>query len=140
MIFWKENQIRGPVVRKEYVEVQDIDWVSYKSMHTTTRVDKKWLPVTARVIPGVALPLLVGMNFRDGHAECPDMQRQVNISSRIPGIFQIPNNPDSLFARSLKRVTAGIHYAQERVAPIPLGDDFPYKPGDLVHFLVHVVV
>ena len=45
---------------------------------TTTKVDKKWLPVTGRVIPGVALPLLVGMNFRDGHAECPEMQRQVN--------------------------------------------------------------
>ena len=76
--FLKENQIRGPVVRKEYGEVQDINMISYRSMHTTTKVDKRWLPVTARVIPGVALPLLVGMNFRDGHAECPDMQRQVN--------------------------------------------------------------
>ena len=66
--FLKENQIRGPVVRKEYAEVQDINMISYRSMHTTTKVDKKWLPVTARVIPGVALPLLVGMNFRDGHA------------------------------------------------------------------------
>ena len=67
--FFKENQIRSPVVRTEYAEVQEINMVSYRSMHTTTKVDKKWLPVTARVIPGVALPLLVGMNFRDGHAE-----------------------------------------------------------------------
>ena len=28
-----------------------------------------------------------------------------------------------------------IHYAQERGAPIPPGDDFPYEPGDQVHFL-----
>ena len=53
---------------------QELNRVSYRGMHTTTKVDKKWLPVTARVIPGVALPLLVGMNFRYGHAECPDMQ------------------------------------------------------------------
>ena len=55
-------------------------------MHTTTKVDKKWLPVTARVIPGLAMPLLVGMNFRDGHTECPDMQRQVN-NLNAPKIF-----------------------------------------------------
>ena len=42
--------------------------------------------MTARVIPGVALPLLVGMNFRNGHAECPDMQRQVN-NLNAPKIF-----------------------------------------------------
>ena len=39
--FLKENQIRSPVVRKEYVEVQEINIVSYRSMHTTTKVDKK---------------------------------------------------------------------------------------------------
>ena len=55
--FLKENQIRSPVVRTQYAEVQEIDMVSYRSMHTTTKVDKKWLPVMARVIPGVALPL-----------------------------------------------------------------------------------
>ena len=55
-------------------------------MHTTTKVDKKWLLVTARVIPGVALPLLVGMNFRDGHAEDPDLQKKVN-NLNAPKIF-----------------------------------------------------
>ena len=69
MDFLKENQVRSPVVRTEYIEIQEINRVLYRSMHTATKVDKKWLPVTARVIPGVALPLLVGMNFRDGHAE-----------------------------------------------------------------------
>ena len=41
--FFKENQIRSPVVRTQYAEVQEID-----------------------------------MNFRDGHAEEPDMQKKVN--------------------------------------------------------------
>ena len=62
-------------------------------------------------------------------------QLVLGISSGIPGIFQIPNNPDSLFAQSLKKITAGIHHAQAQVAPITLGVDFPYEPGDLVHFL-----
>ena len=53
------------------MEVQEINMVSYRSMHTVKKVDKKWLPVTARVMPGISLPLLVGMNFRDGHAEDP---------------------------------------------------------------------
>ena len=51
------------------------------------------------------------------------------INSGIPGIFQIPRHPGALFARSLQRMISGIHYAQERGAPIPLGDDFPYEPG-----------
>ena len=29
----------------------------------------------------------------------------------------------------------GIHCTQEKVAPIPLGINFPYEPGDQVHFL-----
>ena len=56
----------------------------------------------------------------------------LGISSGIPGIFQVPNNAGSLFARSLKRITAGI---QAQGAPSTLGGDFPYEPGDLVHFL-----
>ena len=38
-------------------------------MHTLIKVGKKWLPVTTQVIPGVTLPLLMGMNFKDGHAK-----------------------------------------------------------------------
>ena len=43
----KVNQARCPVIRTEYVEVQEINKVSDRSMHTVTKVDKKWLPVTA---------------------------------------------------------------------------------------------
>ena len=100
--FLKENQIWSLVVRKEYAEVQEINMVSYRSMHTTTKVDKKWLPVTARVIPGVALPLLVGMNLRDGHAEDPDMQKKVN-NLKTPKIF---------FFRDSKPPTSNIHLHQ----------------------------
>ena len=39
--FLKENQIRSPAVGTEYAEVQEINMVSYRSMHTTTKVDKK---------------------------------------------------------------------------------------------------
>ena len=68
------------------MEVQEINKVSYKSMHTVTKVDKKWLPVTARVIPGISLPLFLGMNFKDGHAEDPDMQRKLS-NLNAPKIF-----------------------------------------------------
>ena len=81
--FLKVNQVRCPVIRTEYVEVQEINKVSYKSMHTVTKVDKKWLPVTERVIPGISLPLLLGMNFKDGHAEDPDMQRKLSNTPKI---------------------------------------------------------
>ena len=67
-------------------------------------------------------------------------QLVLGISSGIPGIFQIPNNPGSLFARSLKRITEGIHHAQadcpcapgKQGVPKTLGDDFPYEPGDFI--------
>ena len=42
---------------------------------------------------------------------------------------------EAFLAGSLQRVISGIHHAQERGAPIPLGVDFPYEPGDQVHFL-----
>ena len=57
-------------------------------------------------------------------------QLTYGITSGVPGIFQIPRNPESFFAGSLQRVISGIHHA-----PIPLGVDFPYEPGDQVHFL-----
>ena len=60
--------------------------VSYRSMHSVTKLDKRWLPLTARVIPGVSLSLLVGMNFRDGHAEDPDMQKKLS-NLNIPKVF-----------------------------------------------------
>ena len=67
--FLKVNQVMCLVIRTKYVEVQEINKVSYRPMHTVTKVDKKWLPVMARVKPGISLPLLLGMNFKDGYAE-----------------------------------------------------------------------
>ena len=63
--FLKINQARSPVIRTEYVEVQEINKVSYRSIYTVNKVGKKWLPVTPQIIPGVTLPLLMGMNFKD---------------------------------------------------------------------------
>ena len=37
-------------------------------------------------LPGVSLPLLVGMNFRDGHAEDPDMQKKLS-NLNTPKVF-----------------------------------------------------
>ena len=89
--FLKINQARSLVIRTEYVEVQEINKVSYRSMHTFTKVGKKWPPVTAQVIPGVTLPLLMGMNFKDGHAEDPNMQRKLS-SLNTPKIFFFKDN------------------------------------------------
>ena len=56
-------------------------------------------------------------------------------TSGLPGIFQLPRNVDTILAGSVQRVISVIHHAQERGAPIPLGVDFHYEPGDHVHFL-----
>ena len=70
------------------MEVQEINKASYRSMHTVTKVDKKWLRVTAPVIPGISLPLIMGM---DGNAEDPDMQRKLS-SLNTPKIFFSKDN------------------------------------------------
>ena len=59
----------------------------------------------------------------------------LGIGSGIPGIYQVPDSESSIFARSLKRIKAGINQTQEQQAPSTLGGDFPYEPGDLVNFL-----
>ena len=60
-------------------------------MHTVIKVGKNWLSITARVIPGVTIPLLMGMNYKDGHAEDPDMQhKQVNLNT--PKVFFFKDN------------------------------------------------
>ena len=50
------HQARSPVIRTEYVEVQEIGKLSYRSMHTVIKVGKNWLPIIARFIPGVSVP------------------------------------------------------------------------------------
>ena len=37
--FLKVNQVRCPVVRTEYAEVQEINMVSYRFLHTVKKVD-----------------------------------------------------------------------------------------------------
>jgi hypothetical protein len=76
--FLTDNQAKSPTVRTAYAEVQEINRVSYRSLYFTTKIGKRHIPVTAKVIPGMVLPLLVGMNFRDDYAESPATQRQVN--------------------------------------------------------------
>ena len=71
------NQAQNPVVRTEYIEVHKIGQVSYRSMHTVIKIGKRWIPIIARIIPGVSIPLLMGMNYKDGHAEDPDTQRKL---------------------------------------------------------------
>ena len=57
-------------------------------------------------------------------------------TSGLPGLFNIPRNPNSEFARSLRRLIKGIQRLDDSPpAPTPLGVDFPYEPGDKVHFL-----
>ena len=70
--FLKEHQRSEPAaVRRQYTEVQDIDRVSYRSLYHTTRIGDRYIPIVARIIPGIVLPLLTGREFRDDHAESP---------------------------------------------------------------------
>ena len=76
--FLREHQSSEPAVRRQYFEVQDIDQISYRSLYHTTRIGDRYIPIVARIIPGTALPLLTGRDFRDDHAESPAQQKQVN--------------------------------------------------------------
>ena len=64
-------------------------------------------------------------------------QMVLGLSSGVPGIFDVPENDNTNFSRSLNRIKAGIN--KNQVAPTQphptLGDSFPYEPGDTVHFL-----
>ena len=76
--FRKIYQTRKPLVRRQYTEVHEIDQVSYRSLTHNTRIGDRYIPIVARIIPGIALPLLMGRDFRDDHAETPAQQKQVN--------------------------------------------------------------
>ena len=62
------------VILTEYIELQDICLVSYRSLYTVIKVSTQTLPIVARIIPGMSSPLLLGMNYRDAHAEDPETQ------------------------------------------------------------------
>ena len=76
--FRRIYQSSDPVVRRQYFEVQDIDQISYRSLTHNTRIGDRYIPIVARIIPGTALPLLTGRDFRDDHAVSPAQQKQVN--------------------------------------------------------------
>ena len=80
------HQAQTPVIHTEYVEVLKIGQVSYRSMHMVIKVGKRWLPIIARIIPGVSIPLLMGMTYKDGHVEDPDTQRKLG-KFNTPKIF-----------------------------------------------------
>ena len=63
------------------------------------------------------------------------LQLVLGLSSGVPGINDLPENDDTNFSRSLKRIKAGINKSQVTQPHSTLGDSFPYKPGDSVHFL-----
>ena len=58
--FRRIYQTRKPVVRRQYSEVQDIDQISYRSLTHNTRIGDRYIPIVAKIIPGTALPLLMG--------------------------------------------------------------------------------
>ena len=60
-------------------------------MHAVIKVGKNWLPIITRVIPGVSVPLLMGMNYKDGHAEDPDTQHKLG-NLNTPRIFFFKDN------------------------------------------------
>ena len=76
--FRKIYQTRKPLVRRQYTEVHDVDQISYRSLTHNTRIGDRYIPIVAKIIPGIALPLLMGRDFRDDHAETPAQQKQVN--------------------------------------------------------------
>ena len=49
------HQGQTPVIHTEYIEVHKIGQVSYRSMHTVIHIGKRWIPIIARIIPGVSM-------------------------------------------------------------------------------------
>ena len=72
------HQGNSPVVRTEYAKIQDLCLVSYRSLYTVFKVGKKTIPIVACIVPGMSIPLLIGMNYRDAHAEDLKTQRKVS--------------------------------------------------------------
>ena len=81
--------------------------VSYRSLCFITKVGERYVPITAQIIPGMVMPLLVGMDFRDNHIECPTLQKQVNELNH-PRIFFFKDKQAPTSRMSLKQV-APIH-------------------------------
>ena len=99
----KDNQGKNPVVRRAYAEVPEIDRVSYRSLCIITKVGERHVPITAHIIPGLVMPLLVGMDFRDAHIECLTLQKQVN-ELNSPRIYFFKDKKAPTSRMSIKQV------------------------------------
>ena len=83
--------------------MQEIDRVSYRSLCIITKVGERHVPITAQIIPGLVMPLLVGIDFRDNHIECPTLQKQVN-ELNSPRIYFFKDKQAPTSRMSLKQV------------------------------------
>jgi hypothetical protein len=75
-------------------------------------------------------------NFINSETGYTPQQLVYGNTSGLSGICQLPRGKgtgDS--SGSVSRLMRGIHRTQEKVAPVPLGVNFPYEPGDQGHFL-----
>ena len=72
------HQGNSSIIRTEYCALETLGLVSYRSLHMVIRVGKQVLPIVAGIIPDMSSPLLLGNNYKDSHAEDPDIQRKVN--------------------------------------------------------------
>ena len=80
------HQGNSPIIMTEYCELESIDLVSYRSLHTVIRLGKQVLPIW-RMNPGMSSPLMLGNKYKDLHAEDPDAQRKVNTRAGEPANF-----------------------------------------------------
>ena len=90
------HQGNTPVVRTKYIEVQDLDLVFYRSLYMVIKVGTKWIPIVARIIPGISIPLLIGMNYKD-------TQRKVN-ALKTKKIFFFQDNKSTTTSLTVKRL------------------------------------
>ena len=91
-------------MRTEYAEVKDLDLVSYRSLYTVIKVGTKWIPIVACIVPGISIPLLIGMNYKDAHAEDPETQQKVN-TMNTQNIFFFLDNKSTTTNLTVKRLT-----------------------------------
>ena len=119
------NQGNTPVVRTKYVEVQDLDLVSHRILHTVIKVGTNWIPIVAHIIPGIRIPLLIGMNYKDSHAKDPDTQCKVNALS-TKKIFFLWDNKSITTNLTVKRL-AHIYMDKEHGDYAQMTDDEEWK-------------
>ena len=152
----------GKYIRRQYSEVQDIDQISYRSLTHNTRIGDRYIPIVAKIIPGTALPLLMGRDFRDDHAESPAQQKQVNelnhprvyffkrektskprlTLKQLERIHRDGNHPDfTEMTQECTRLGHKVDKAAElkRVSAVPKHEQviFPWSRPEIQYFIQH---